>query len=188
MRKGSSHHSAAISGTVNNAAEITDQRRSGKIVNRKAAVSRSITMTSTKFAVICAISCLRRDSRTSTTISVSDNAADKAGRRNSASQKKFRIPQDSRKPRQAATSTSVASMSPSAARWGLATASHCQRLTAPRPVAAAVALGGELEEIVILTRCLGLTRRAPAQPHALAKPSSGDQQTHGKAQGPHTVS
>ena len=89
------------------AAAITDQRRSGKIVNRNAAVSRSITIRSTKFAVICAMSCLSRDSRTSTTTSVSDNAPDKAGRRNSVIQNKFRIPHDSRKPARAAKSVSV---------------------------------------------------------------------------------
>ena len=89
------------------AAPTTDQRRCGKIVNRNAAVSRSITSRSTKFTVICATSCLSRDSRISTTTKVSDSAPDRAGRRNSAIQKKFRIPQDSRKPMREAKSVSV---------------------------------------------------------------------------------
>ena len=84
------------------AAPTTDQRRLGKIVNRNAALSRSITITSMKFAVICTTSCLSRDSRISTTTRVSDSAPDSAGRRNSAIQKKFRSPQDSRKPTRAA--------------------------------------------------------------------------------------
>ena len=73
---------------------ITDQRKFGKIVNRNATVSRSITMRSTKFTVICATSCLKRDSSTSTTTRVSDSAPDSAGRRSSAIQRKFRMPQD----------------------------------------------------------------------------------------------
>ncbi len=89
------------------AADITDQRRLGKIVNRNAAVSRSITIRSTKFAVICTMSCLSRDSRISTTTSVSDSAPDKAGRRSSAIQKKFRMPHDSRKQMREPRSVSV---------------------------------------------------------------------------------
>src|SRR5271169_1832449 len=107
IRNGSSHHSAYISGSVTSAVDITDQRRLGKIVNRNAAVSRSITIRSTKFAVICTISCLSRDNRISTTTSVSDNAPDSAGRRSKKIQKKFRIPQDNRKPVRAAKSVSV---------------------------------------------------------------------------------
>src|SRR5665213_670518 len=38
-RNGSSHHSAYISGRMTAAAPTTDQRRLGKIVNRKAAIS-----------------------------------------------------------------------------------------------------------------------------------------------------
>ncbi len=107
MRNGSSHHSAYIRGIVTKAAPITDQRRLGKIVKRNAAVSRSITIRSTKFAVICTMSCLSRDSRISTTTSVSDSAPDSAGRRNSVIQKKFRMPQDSRKPVREPKSVSV---------------------------------------------------------------------------------
>ncbi len=88
-------------------APITDQRRLGKIVNRNAAVSRSITIRSTKFAVICTTSCLSRDNSTSTTTMVSDSAPDSAGRRNSAIQKEFRMPQDNRKPRRETKSISV---------------------------------------------------------------------------------
>ncbi len=113
----------------------TDQRRCGKIVNRNAAVSRSITIRSTKFAVICTMSCLSRDSSTSTTTRVSDSAPDSAGRRSSAIQKKFRIPHDSRKPARA-KSVSVWSMMASAARCGAATASRRQMPTAATPAEA----------------------------------------------------
>src|SRR6202048_608928 len=106
-RKGASHHSAYIEGIMTRAAEITDQRRLGKIVNRNAAVSRSITIRSTKFAVICTTSCLSRDSSTSTTTSVSDSAPDHAGRRSNAIQKKFRMHPDNRKPVRELRSVSV---------------------------------------------------------------------------------
>ncbi len=107
IRNGSSHHSAYIKGTVTRPAKITDQRRFGKIVNRNAAVSRSITIRSTKFAVICTTECFSCDSSTSTTTSVSDSAPDRAGRRNSVMKKKFRMPQDSRKPVREPKSVSV---------------------------------------------------------------------------------
>src|SRR5512139_4105954 len=107
MRNGSSHHSAYINGRVTRPAEITDQRRFGKIVNRKAAVSRSIIIRSTKFAVICTTSCLSRDNSTSTTTKVRDSAPDKDGRRSSASQKELRMPQDRMKPRREPKSFSV---------------------------------------------------------------------------------
>ena len=106
-RNGSSHHSTYISGTVTIAAPIADQRRFGKMVNRKATVSRSITIRSTKFAVICTTSCLSRDSRISTTTSVSDSALESAGRRNNAIQKKFRTPQVRTKPSREPASVSV---------------------------------------------------------------------------------
>ena len=103
IRNGSSHHNAYIKGMMTRAAPITDQRRLGKIVNRNAAVSRSITIRSTKFAVIC----LSRDSRISTTTRVSESAPDRAGRRSSAIQKKFKIPHASKKPVREPKSVSV---------------------------------------------------------------------------------
>ena len=141
MRNGSSHHSAYIRGRTMTAAPITDQRKPGKIVNRKAALSRSIIITSMKFAVICTTSCLSWDSRISVTTRVSDSAPDSAGRRNSAIQKKFRIPQASTKPSRAPKSFSVCSIKPVAARWGAATASSRQSPTEARPVAATAAVG-----------------------------------------------
>ena len=110
-------------------------------MNRNAAVSRSITIRSTKFAVICTMSCLSRDNSTSTTTSVSDSAPDSAGRRSSAIQKKFRIPQDNRKPVREPKSVSVCSMTASAASCGAATASSRQMPTEARPLAAALADG-----------------------------------------------
>jgi hypothetical protein len=122
-------------------AAITDQRRLGKIVNRNEAVSRSITIRSTKFAVICTMSCLSRDNSTSTTTSVSDNAPDSAGRRNSAMKKKFKIPHDSRKQVREPKSVSVCSMTASAASCGAATASSRQMPSEARPAAATLADG-----------------------------------------------
>src|SRR5246127_4037250 len=141
MRNGSSHHKAYIKGIVTKPAEITDQRRFGKIVNRNAAVSRSITIRSTKFAVICTTSCLSRDNSTSTTTMVSDSAPDSAGRRNSAIQKKFRMPQDRRKPRREPKSVSVCSIKARAAKWGAATADRRTRPTEAMPEAV-TAVGG----------------------------------------------
>src|SRR5258705_8875809 len=123
------------------AAPITDQRRLGKIVNRNAAVSRSITIRSTKFAVICTISCLSRDSRINATTNVSDSAPDSAGRLNKPIQKKFRIPHDSRKPMREPKSVSVWSMTPSAARCGAATANSRQIPIEAKPQVAAAADG-----------------------------------------------
>ena len=103
---------------VTSPGRITDQRRPGKIVNRKATVSRSITMRSTKFTVICATSCLNRDSSTSTTTRVSDSAPDKAGRRSSVIQKKFRMPQDRTKQSRELKSVSVWNISAQRGQMG----------------------------------------------------------------------
>ena len=67
--------------------------RRGKIVSRNAIVSGSMTMTSTKFAVIHRTLYLNCDSATKPANIASDNAAEMSGRRNNASQKKFTIPQ-----------------------------------------------------------------------------------------------
>ena len=142
MRNGSSHHSAYIRGMVTRPAEITDQRRFGKIVNRNATVSRSITIRSMKFAVICTTSCLNFDSSTSTTTSVSDSAPDSAGRRNNAMKKQLRMPQVSRKPMRPPKSVSVRTMMTSAARCGIATASSRQMPIAATPRAATVSADG----------------------------------------------
>ena len=158
MRNGSSHHSAYIRGMVTRAASSTDQRKFGKIVNRNAAVSRSITIRSTKFAVICTTSCLSRDSSTSTTTSVSDSAPDSAGRRNSAMKRKFRMPHDSTKPRREPKSTSVCSMIASAAMCGAATAERRQKPIAARPAARAVADGPGFG-----AGAIGYTQHDPAQ-------------------------
>src|SRR5246127_5529356 len=139
MRNGSSRQSTYISGMITNAVAITDRRRLGKIVNRNAAVSRSITIRSTKFAVICTTSCLKRDSSTSTTTSVSDSAPDSAGRPTSAIQKELRKPQVKRKQRREPKSASVVNINASAAICGLASASHLSRPTADGPVIRAVA-------------------------------------------------
>src|SRR5215475_6167488 len=120
---------------------ITDQRRLGKIVNRNAMVSRSTTITSTKFTVICATSCLKRDSSTSTTTMVSDSAPDSAGRLSSASQAKFSRPQDRMKHSREEKSVSVWYISPRAATWGAATASQLTMLRPPSREAATAVEG-----------------------------------------------
>ena len=141
IRNGSTRHSAYTRGTTTNPTPITDQRRLGKIVNKNAAVSRSMTMMSTKFAVICTMSCLSRDSRISTITNVNDSAPERAGRRSSVIQNKLRIPQASRNPIREPKSVSVCSMIASAARCGADTASSRQTPTDARPAAATLAEG-----------------------------------------------
>src|SRR5947209_7007166 len=142
MRNGSSHHNAYISGSVTRPAPITDQRRFGKIVNRNATVSRSIIIRSMKLTVICTTSCLSRDSSTSTTTIVSDNAPDNAGRRSSVIQKKLRMPQASANERREPKSVSVSYIRPSAARCGAATASSRQIPSAATLASTAVVAEG----------------------------------------------
>ena len=60
-------------------------------------MSASISMTSTKLALMIRMSCLNCDSRISTTTMMSDSDAATAGRRSSRSQTKLRRPQVSRK-------------------------------------------------------------------------------------------
>ena len=104
------------------------------MASRKRTVSGSITITSTKLAVIQIMSYFSRDSRSSTTISASDSAAATAGRRSKASQKKLSRPQVSRKNTLGTTATSVHAISASAMRWSAATSRMCRksrRATAP---------------------------------------------------------
>ena len=98
-------------------------------------------MMSTKFAVICTMSCLSRDSRISTITSVSDSAPERAGRRSSVIQNELRIPQASRNPTREPKSVSVCSMIASAARCGAETANSRQSPTDARPAAATLAEG-----------------------------------------------
>ncbi len=95
---------------------ITPKRTSGKIFHRYARVSRSITITSMKLAVIQMVSNLKCEASISTTMIVSESAADSTGRRNSASQKKFNSPQVSRKTALGMNAFSVQNSRPSAAR------------------------------------------------------------------------
>src|ERR1700751_709982 len=178
IRNGSSHHNPYISGRITSGGAITDQRRLGKIVNRNAALSRSITIRSTKLAVICTISCFNRDNRISTTTSVSDKAPESAGRRNRAIQKKFRIPHDNRKPSREGKSISVSSITTSAARCGAATASRRQMPWAASPAMAVAAEGPEFGGLA-MDRDANCTR----QTLALA---GDDQEAHGGAGKPAT--
>ncbi len=62
----------------------TSRRRLGKIVSRNETVSASISMTSTKLALMIRMSCLNCDSRISTTTMMSDSDAATAGRRSNS--------------------------------------------------------------------------------------------------------
>jgi len=81
----------------------------------------SMIMTSTKLAVMKRMSCLNRESKMRTMSITSDSAADRPGRRSTASQKKFRKPQARTKVVLATTSTSDHSMMAKAAIWMAAT-------------------------------------------------------------------
>ncbi|MET0708267.1 MAG: hypothetical protein ABWY82_15725 [Tardiphaga sp.] len=72
-------------------------------------------ITSTKSTVIQSLSNLNRDSRMSATMSSSDSSAATTGRRTSASQKKFKSAQLSKKATLATRSASVAAMTINAA-------------------------------------------------------------------------
>ncbi len=95
-RNGSSRQVNTTSGTSATTHSATIQRSAGKIVNRKLTVSVSMIIRSTKFAVIISTWYLSSESSTNTVIITSDSAPATAGRRVSASQKKFNIPQASR--------------------------------------------------------------------------------------------
>jgi hypothetical protein len=86
------------------------------IDKRKLIVSLSMIITSRKFAVIQMMSYLSRDTRTRMTTIASDSAAETAGRRVRPSQKKFSMPQASRKQSLETTSASVNAMMASEAR------------------------------------------------------------------------
>jgi hypothetical protein len=79
-------------------------------------VATSITITSTKVAVIISTLCLNCDSTIRMAISKSESAADISGRRNSTSQKKLSTPQARMKAARAAGSASVQSNTAKAAR------------------------------------------------------------------------
>src|SRR5262249_61238147 len=81
-------------------------------------------ITSRKLTVIQTISYLSRDSRISTTIIASDSAADTAGRRNTASQKKLSRPQVKQNTTFGTMAASLQSMRPSAATCSAAMSAH----------------------------------------------------------------
>ena len=81
-------------------------------------MSVSMIIRSTKFAVIISTWYLRSESSTNTVIIASDSAPATAGRRVSASQKKFRMPQANRNAPISTEWDSVASMMASATMCG----------------------------------------------------------------------
>ena len=83
--------------------------------SRKLIVSASTIHRSRKFAVIQIMSYLSRESRIRATIIASDSAAETAGRRNSASQKKLSRPQVRRNTAFGTMPTSLQAISASAA-------------------------------------------------------------------------
>ena len=89
-------------------------------MNRKLTVSVSMIMRSTKFAVIISTWYFRSESSTNTVIITSDSAPATAGRRVSASQKKFRMPQAIKNAAISTGRASVASMMARAMMCGAA--------------------------------------------------------------------
>ena len=124
-RKGSSHQNNMSSGSANPAAAPTLAASPGKTVSRNETVSASISMTSTKLALMIRMSCLNCDSRTRTTIMMSDSDAATAGRRNTRSQTKLRRPQLSAKASAGTRSSSV--------RNRMASAMRCSSTSTPMP-------------------------------------------------------
>ena len=98
------------------AASPIHPRSEGKAASRKADVSRSTIIRSTKSTVIQSLSYLNRESSVSTTTSSSDISAATAGRRTKASQKKLSMAQTSRNAALSTRSASVAAIMISADR------------------------------------------------------------------------
>ena len=96
-RNGSIRQRSINKGTATTAPNRTGSRRLGMIVKRKADVSGSMIIRSTKLTVIISLSYLNCDKRMSATTIASDSNPAIAGRRNKASQKKFSSAQASRK-------------------------------------------------------------------------------------------
>ena len=105
-------------GTSATAHRSTIARKAGKIVNRKVTVSVSTIIRSMKFAVIIRTWYLSCESSTSTPIMTSESIAAAAGRRRSASQRKFNNPQASRNAAMAVSVVSVAAMMAKASKCG----------------------------------------------------------------------
>src|SRR5262245_3152129 len=116
IRKGSIRQRIASSGIATSAPTTTGPRKRGMIVNRKADVSGSMIIKSTKFTVIINLSYLNCDSRISATTIPSESKAAIEGRRSTASQKKFNSAQVTRKVVLVARSSSVAVITTSALR------------------------------------------------------------------------
>ncbi len=133
MRNVSKRQISTISGTTTRVETMMLRRRPGMIDRRKLIVSLSMIMTSRKFAVIQMMSNLSRETRTRMTIISSDSAAATAGRRVTTSQKKFRMPQASRKASLATKSASVNAMMVNEVRCSDATSTI--RHASPRPTA-----------------------------------------------------
>ena len=115
-RNGSIRHRSINTGVPIAKPTRTGSRSCGMTVNRKADVSGSMIIRSTKFAVIISLSYLNCDKRMSAMIIASDRNPAMAGRRNNASQKKFSSAQASRKVAFVARSSSVAAITTSAVR------------------------------------------------------------------------
>ncbi len=99
-------------------------------------------ITSRKLAVIQMISYLSRDSRIRTTIITSDSAADTAGRRSTASQKKLSRPHVRQNTTFGRTATSLQNMRPSAAACSAA-------MSAVRKMPPGVAASDAAQRLVI---------------------------------------
>src|SRR5262249_8406794 len=116
-RNASTNQRSVSAGSTSARARRTFPKRWGLIASRKVTVSLLMIIASRKLAVIRMISYLSCDSRIRMTITTSDSAADTAGRRNTASQKKLSRPQVRQNTTFCRTATSLQSMRPSAAKW-----------------------------------------------------------------------
>ena len=111
MRHRSTHTGIA---TATTSASFKTKPGLTRIKNRK--VAKSMTITSTKVAVIISALCLNCDSKMRMTISMSEGAAAVSGRRISTSQKQLSAPQKRMKAARAAGSSSDQSNTTRAAR------------------------------------------------------------------------
>ncbi len=128
MRQRTSH-----SGIVSARANASFHTRPKLTLMKKRNVAKSMSITSTKVAVIISVLCLNCDNTMRMTITTSESAAEVSGRRTNTSQKRLSTPQVRRKAARAAGSSSDQSKMPKAMRWR---AARSARLAARRRSAA----------------------------------------------------
>ena len=116
MRRTSRRQMAMSAKMTSAAVPAVFRPRRGKICIRKANVSRSISIRSTKFTVMSKMSCLKRESSNSTTRKASESAEDMTGRASRAIQPKTKTPHEKTNARRVSQRDSVATRMASAVR------------------------------------------------------------------------